>query len=140
VLCASGLQASGRNIKIDRANQGYQHIWPYGLVQKKRASMVHVAPACARSMEGSDCFGYNVRSLSLHFCKRLVLGLEPMTSWSQGNTFTATRGLPFNMGWYNTQNLRHNPSTTNLIVSHGQDGTGTSVRPCLELRSTQACL
>jgi hypothetical protein len=36
-----------------------------------------------------------------------------MTSWSQGNTFTAARGLPFNMGWCK----RHNPSTTNLTVS-----------------------
>jgi hypothetical protein len=36
-----------------------------------------------------------VRSFSLHFCKRLFLGLEPMTSWSQGRSFTAAPGLPF---------------------------------------------
>jgi hypothetical protein len=46
---------------------------------------MHVAPACAGSREGSDRFGSYVRSLSLHFCKSLFLGLEPMTSWSQGN-------------------------------------------------------
>jgi hypothetical protein len=30
----------------------------------------------------------NVHSLSLHFCKRLFRGL-PITSWSQGNSFTS---------------------------------------------------
>jgi hypothetical protein len=44
-------------------------------------SPVHVAPACI----GSDHFGSYVRSISLHFYKRLFPGLEPMTSWSQGN-------------------------------------------------------
>jgi hypothetical protein len=34
-------------------------------------SLVHVAPACAGSGEGSDHFGSYVRSLYLHFCKRL---------------------------------------------------------------------
>jgi hypothetical protein len=57
---------------------------------------VHVAPACARSGEGSDHFGSYVHSFSLHFCKSLFPGLEPMTSWSQGNSFTVVRGLPFN--------------------------------------------
>jgi hypothetical protein len=56
---------------------------------------VHVAPTCAESGEGSDHFGSYVLNLSLHFCKRLFLGLEPMTSWSQGNSFTAALGLPF---------------------------------------------
>ena len=32
--------------------------------------------------------GSFVRSLSLHFCKRLFPGLEPVTSWSQGSSFT----------------------------------------------------
>jgi hypothetical protein len=50
-------------------------------------SPVHVAPACARSREGSDHFGSYVCSLSLHFCKRLSPGLEPITR-SQGNSFT----------------------------------------------------
>jgi hypothetical protein len=36
-----------------------------------------------------------VHNLSLHFCKRLFLVLESMTSWSQGNSFTAAPGLPF---------------------------------------------
>jgi hypothetical protein len=62
---------------------------------EKKGSPVHVAPACAGSGEGSDHFVSYVRSLSLHFCKRLFLGLEPMTSWSQGNSFTAAPGLPF---------------------------------------------
>jgi hypothetical protein len=55
---------------------------------------VHVDPTCAGSGEGSDYFESYVRSLSLHFYKRLFPGLEHMTSWSQGN-FTATPGLPF---------------------------------------------
>jgi hypothetical protein len=50
---------------------------------------VHVAPSCTGSGEGSDHFGSYVCRFSLHFCKRLFLGLEPMTSWSQGNSFTA---------------------------------------------------
>jgi hypothetical protein len=37
---------------------------------------VHVAPAYAGSMEGSDHFGSYIRSLSLHFYKRLFPGLE----------------------------------------------------------------
>ena len=52
-----------------------------------KGSPVHVAPACTRSGEGSDHFGSIVRSLSLHFCKRLFPGLEPVTSWSQGSSF-----------------------------------------------------
>jgi hypothetical protein len=58
------------------------------------ADPVHVALTCVRSGEGSDHFGSYVHSLSLHFCKRLFLGLEPMTSWSQGNRFTTAPGLP----------------------------------------------
>ena len=41
-----------------------------------KGSPVHVAPACAGSGEGSDHFGSIVRSLSLHFCKRLFLPHE----------------------------------------------------------------
>jgi hypothetical protein len=60
----------------------------------RKGSLVHVAPACAGFGEGSDHFGSYVHSLSLHFCKRLFLRLEPMTSWSQDNSFTAVLGLP----------------------------------------------
>jgi hypothetical protein len=60
-----------------------------------KGSPVHVAPACAWSGEGSDHFGSYVRSLSLHFCKRLFPGLERMTSWSQASSFTAVPRLPF---------------------------------------------
>jgi hypothetical protein len=56
---------------------------------------VHVAPACAGSGKESDHFGSYVLSLSLHFCKRQFPGVEPMTSWSQGNSFTPVPGLPF---------------------------------------------
>jgi hypothetical protein len=42
-----------------------------------------------------DHFGTYVRSLSLHFFKKLFRRLEPMTSLSQGNSFTAASGLPF---------------------------------------------
>jgi hypothetical protein len=58
----------------------------------EKGSPVRVAPACARSGEGSNHFGSYVRSFSLYFCKWLLLGLEPMTSWSQGNNFTAAPG------------------------------------------------
>jgi hypothetical protein len=51
------------------------HLFAY-----KKGSPVHVVPVCAKSGEGSDHFGSYVRSFSLHFCKRLFLGLEPMTS------------------------------------------------------------
>jgi hypothetical protein len=43
---------------------------------------MHVAPTCVVSGEGPTHFGSYVHRLSLHFCKRLFLGLEPMTSWS----------------------------------------------------------
>jgi hypothetical protein len=39
-------------------------------------------------------FGSYVHSLFLHFCKSLFPEHEPMTSWSQDNSFTATPGLP----------------------------------------------
>jgi hypothetical protein len=54
-------------------------------------SQVHIASTCAGSKEGSNHFGSYVHNLSLHFSKRLFTGLEPMTSWSQGNNFTAER-------------------------------------------------
>jgi hypothetical protein len=56
-------------------------------VKHKKGSPVHVAPACAGSGEGSDHFMSYVSNLSLHFCKSLFHGLEPMTSLSQGTRF-----------------------------------------------------
>jgi hypothetical protein len=56
---------------------------------------VHVAPTCAGSRERFDHFGSYTHSISLHFCKRLFPGLEPMISRSQGNSFTTAAGLPF---------------------------------------------
>jgi hypothetical protein len=53
-----------------------------------KGSSVHVAPACARCGKGSDHFGSYVHNISLQFCTQ-PLGLEPMASWSQGNSFTA---------------------------------------------------
>jgi hypothetical protein len=47
-----------------------------------KGNPVHVAPAWAW---WSDQFGSYVHNLSLHFCKRLFLELETITSWSQGN-------------------------------------------------------
>ena len=62
--------------------------WPLNVYRwMLKGNLVHVAPACAGSREGSDHFGSIVRSLSLHFCKRLFPGLEPVTSWSQGSSF-----------------------------------------------------
>jgi hypothetical protein len=49
-------------------------------ITRERGSLVHVAPACAGSGEGSNHFGSYARSLSLHFGKRLFPGLEPMNS------------------------------------------------------------
>jgi hypothetical protein len=60
-----------------------------------KGNLVHVAPAYAGSEKGSDHFRSYVSSLSLRFHKRLLPGLEPMTSWSQGNCFTAAPCLPF---------------------------------------------
>jgi hypothetical protein len=59
-----------------------------------RGSPVHVALACAGSGEGSDHIGSYVRSLFLHFFKRLFPRLEPMTSLLQGNSFTTARAAP----------------------------------------------
>jgi hypothetical protein len=61
----------------------------------KKSCMMHVVPACVGSGEGSDHFRSYVRSLYLHFCKRLFLGLELMASWSQVNNVIAAPGLPF---------------------------------------------
>jgi hypothetical protein len=49
-------------------------------ITRERGSLVHVVPACAGSGEGSNHFGSYVRSLSLHFGKRLFPGLELMNS------------------------------------------------------------
>jgi hypothetical protein len=54
-----------------------------------KGSLVHVAPACAGSGEGSDHFVSYVRKLTLHFCKRPFPGPESITSWAQGNMGTA---------------------------------------------------
>jgi hypothetical protein len=59
----------------------------------KKGSPVHVAPTCTGSGEGSDDFRSYVRNLSLYFCKMLFPELELMTSWSQGNNFTAAHVL-----------------------------------------------
>ena len=62
--------------------------------------------------------GSFVRSLSLHFYKRLFPGLEPVTSWSQGSSFTTAPRLPFNKipymyhFMYNRNILRRKPSLT----------------------------
>jgi hypothetical protein len=57
----------------------------------KRA--VHVAPTCVGFKEGFDHFGSYVRNLSLHFCKRLFLGLEPMTG-HKATTLPLRQGSP----------------------------------------------
>jgi hypothetical protein len=41
-----------------------------------KGSLMQVAPACATSREGSDHFGSYIRSLSLHFYKRLFPGFD----------------------------------------------------------------
>jgi hypothetical protein len=52
---------------------------------------VHVAPACAGPGKALTILGLMYTNLSLQFCKRLFPGLELMTSWSQGNSFTAAK-------------------------------------------------
>ena len=66
-------------------------------IKIKKGSPGAVAPACAGSGEGSDHFGSLVRSLSLHFCKRLFPGLEPVTSWSQGSNFYRCAKAPLQL-------------------------------------------
>jgi hypothetical protein len=68
------------------------HISEINIFFCEKGSLVHVAPACAGSKEGSDHFGSYVRSLSLHLCKWLFLGLEPMTSWSKATTLPLRQG------------------------------------------------
>jgi hypothetical protein len=46
------------------------------ILNSKRAAWCNIAPACAGCGEGSD----HLCSLSLHFCKNLFPGLEPMTT------------------------------------------------------------
>jgi hypothetical protein len=46
-------------------------------------SLVHIAPDCTGSGEGSDHFGSYIHSLFLHFCKRLVPDGPP---WSIATT------------------------------------------------------
>jgi hypothetical protein len=88
-----GLRARKWQINRDRLtydNFGFQLLlWDSQKLERKKGSPVHVAPACAGSGEGSDHFGSYVRSLYLHFCKRLFPGLDPTTSWSQGQPKTA---------------------------------------------------
>jgi hypothetical protein len=76
-----------------------QKQWPdSAVVSLNRTRMWTIAPACVGTGEGSDHFVSHVCSNSLHFCKRLFPRLEPMTSWSQGNNFTAAPRLPFYKG------------------------------------------
>jgi hypothetical protein len=67
----------------------------------------------SKFMKESDHFGTYVRSLSLHFCKGLYPELEPMTSWSQDNSFTTIPGLPFCLVLFNIINkfVYHSSST-----------------------------
>jgi hypothetical protein len=79
-----------------KAHWKFYGIEPY-ISSMHSERQVHVAPSCVGSGEGSDHFGSYVRNLSLHFCKRLFPGLEPMPSWSQGNNLSAALGLPFSV-------------------------------------------
>jgi hypothetical protein len=58
----------------------------------EKGSPVHVAPACAGSGKGPTTLGLMYTTF---FYKGLFPGLDPMTSWSQGNSFTAVPVLPF---------------------------------------------
>jgi hypothetical protein len=68
---------------------------------------MHVAPVCT----GSNHFGSYVQPFPafLQEAGQIPLtGLEPMTSWSQGDSFMAAPGLPF---WY-VMNITENNHTT----------------------------
>jgi hypothetical protein len=59
-----------------------------------KGCLVHVVPTCV----GSDHFGSYVRNLSLHFCKRLFPGLEPMTIATRQQLYHCTRApLPIHL-------------------------------------------
>jgi hypothetical protein len=99
------------------------------LNKNKKSSPVHVALAYAGSREGSDHFGSYARSLSLHFCKRLFPGLEPMTSWSQGNSFTVVPGLPFSL--LNKNRYPNLDGAKKLHIWETQDNVSTSDEPTI---------
>jgi hypothetical protein len=50
-----------------------------------KGSLMHVAPACTRSAEGSDHFRSYVHSLSLYFYKRLFPGIVLQWLFIVGN-------------------------------------------------------
>jgi hypothetical protein len=77
---------------------------------------VHVGAACAVSREGFDHFGSYIRIFFLHFYNKMFLGLESMTSWSQGNSFTTVRA-PLHLVKSQTLNYKGKIIIENLIVT-----------------------
>ncbi|KAG5630776.1 hypothetical protein H5410_002493 [Solanum commersonii] len=65
--------------------------------QKRRAARCTKAPAMCRVQGRARPQGPIVRSLTLHFCQRLFLRLEPMTSWSHGSNFTNYSKAPLSL-------------------------------------------
>jgi hypothetical protein len=93
--CRGGGGGGGVNVVSKKGQRSTREDTDY-VYKNKKGSSVHVAPACTGSREMSDHFGSYVHSLPQHFSKRFP-GLEPITSWSQGNSFTAALGLPFRL-------------------------------------------
>ena len=93
LLCSTPYTKRQKFIQFLASTRRPRHLCKTGHIVK--GSPVQVAPACAGSGKESDHLSLFVRSLSLYFCKRLVPGLEPVTSWSQGSSFTTAPRLPF---------------------------------------------
>jgi hypothetical protein len=58
-------------VKMVQTLVHYIHSKPSRTSMIQKGSLVHVAPACVGTREGSDHFGSYVRNISLHFYKRL---------------------------------------------------------------------
>jgi hypothetical protein len=50
--------------------------WNSNISEWLKGSLVHIAPTCTGSREGSNHFGSYVHNISLHFCERLFPELE----------------------------------------------------------------
>jgi hypothetical protein len=62
--------------------------------EKKRQPRCMKLPLCAGSGEGLDHLGSLYAALPYNFCNRLFPRLEPVTSWSQGDSFNHCTKAP----------------------------------------------
>jgi hypothetical protein len=65
-----------RFVNLSVLKQDLQHFYAvFSVAFSIKDSSVHIAPVCTGPRGGSGHFGSYVRSLSLHFCRRLFPGL-----------------------------------------------------------------